>query len=152
MSVVDTLKALKGRELSEQEYFKSAILGWCIELVGRFDDFRLQPSVRLCVDEVCPQMQAYFLVADDIMDQSVTRRGQPCWYRVVSRASSYLGRDLLGLTATGPNAPQEGVGNIAINDAYMLESGIYYLLKNHFRSEPYYMFVMELFHEVSPAQ
>lgn len=30
------------------------------------------------------KLQAYFLVADDMMDQSITRRGQPCWYKVVS--------------------------------------------------------------------
>jgi len=29
------------------------------------------------------QMQAFFLVADDVMDYSVTRRGQPCWYKKV---------------------------------------------------------------------
>jgi farnesyl diphosphate synthase len=31
------------------------------------------------------QLQAYFLVADDMMDASITRRGQPCWYKAVSR-------------------------------------------------------------------
>lgn len=65
-----------------------------------------------------------FIVTDDIMDASFTRRGQPCWYKVA------------------------GVGNIAINDALMLECGLYFILKNHFRSEPYYVDVMELFHEV----
>ena len=41
-----------------------------------------------------------------MMDQSKTRRGQPCWYLV------------------------EGVNNIAINDSFMLEGAIYILLKN----------------------
>ncbi|WRT68274.1 uncharacterized protein IL334_005250 [Kwoniella shivajii] len=102
MSVVDTVEILKGRPLEDEEYTKAAILGWCVEL-----------------------LQAYFLVADDIMDQSVTRRGQPCWYKM-------------------PN-----VGNIAINDAFMLEAAIYHLLKKHFRSEKYYVDLIEIFLETT---
>ncbi|ORY35390.1 isoprenoid biosynthesis-related protein [Naematelia encephala] len=102
MSVVDTVEILKGEALTEDEYLKAAILGWCVEL-----------------------LQAYFLVADDMMDASLTRRGQPCWYKM-------------------PN-----VGNIAINDAFMLEAAIYHLLKKHFRSEKYYVDLLELFLETT---
>ncbi|KAI0363064.1 farnesyl-diphosphate synthase [Pilatotrama ljubarskyi] len=102
LSVVDSVEILKGRALSDDEYFKAALLGWCIEL-----------------------LQAFFLVSDDMMDQSVTRRGQPCWYRV------------------------DGVGYIAINDSFMLEGAIYYLLKKHFRTEPYYVHLLELFHDTT---
>ncbi|GAA6025496.1 hypothetical protein JCM10207_003381 [Rhodosporidiobolus poonsookiae] len=102
ISVVDTVEILKGSSLTDEEYRKAAILGWCIEL-----------------------LQAYFLVADDMMDASITRRGQPCWYRV------------------------DGVGNIAINDAFMLEAAIYYLLKKHFRQEKYYVDLLELFLETT---
>ena len=45
--------------------------------------------------------QVDFLVADDIMDSSITRRGQPCWCK------------------------NPKVGMIAINDAFMLEAAIY---------------------------
>ncbi|KAF5313865.1 hypothetical protein D9619_013090 [Psilocybe cf. subviscida] len=102
MSVVDTVEILKGRALTEDEYFKAAVLGWCVEL-----------------------LQAYFLVADDMMDASITRRGQPCWYRV------------------------EEVGMIAINDSFMLEAAIYRLLKVHFRAQPYYADLLDLFHETT---
>ncbi|KAI0730555.1 farnesyl-diphosphate synthase [Earliella scabrosa] len=102
LSVVDSLEIIKGRELSEDEYFKAALLGWCIEL-----------------------LQASFLVSDDMMDQCVTRRGQPCWYRV------------------------EGVGLTATNDAFMLEASIYFLLKKHFRTESYYVHLLDLFHETT---
>ena len=56
-SVLDTTSDLLGRPLTDEEYFKSAILGWCTEL-----------------------LQAALLVADDIMDSSETRRGSKCWY------------------------------------------------------------------------
>jgi geranylgeranyl pyrophosphate synthase len=84
---------------------------------------RNSPSLGHLVSPL-PQLQAYFLVADDMMDASITRRGQPCWYKV------------------------DGVANIAINDAFMLEGAIYFLLKKHFRPEPYYVDLLELFHDV----
>ncbi|KFH47647.1 Farnesyl pyrophosphate synthase-like protein [Hapsidospora chrysogenum ATCC 11550] len=102
MSVPDSVSLLLGRPLSEDEYFQAATLGWMTEL-----------------------LQAFFLVSDDIMDSSVTRRGQPCWYL------------------------QEGVGMVAINDAFLLESAIYTLLKKYFRSHPAYIDMVELFHEVT---
>ncbi|KAL0056950.1 Farnesyl pyrophosphate synthetase [Marasmius tenuissimus] len=104
LSVVETVEILKGRRpLSEEEYFKAAVLRWCVEL-----------------------LQAFFLVADDLMDSSITRRGQPCWYRVEK---------------------PEKVGNIAVNDCTMLEAAIYYLLKKHFRKDSYYVDLLELFQE-----
>lgn len=106
ISVVDTYALLKNYksldDFTSEEYSKVALLGWCIEL-----------------------LQAYFLVADDMMDQSITRRGQPCWYKV------------------------EGVNEIAINDSFMLEGLIYILLKKFFKKEPYYADLLDLFHEVT---
>lgn len=102
LSVVDTTQLLLGRDLTQDEYFHAATLGWMIEL-----------------------LQAFFLVSDDIMDSSKTRRGNPCWYLM----------------------PE--VGMIAINDAFMLESAIFVLLKKYFRSHPSYIDLVELFHEVS---
>ncbi|GFP55381.1 hypothetical protein ACSS6W_009306 [Trichoderma asperelloides] len=102
MSVPDSVSIILGRPLTEEEYFKAATLGWMTEL-----------------------LQAFFLVSDDIMDSSITRRGQPCWYR------------------------QDGVGMIAINDAFLLEAGIYIILKKYFRDHPRYIELVELFHESS---
>ncbi|KAL4972281.1 terpenoid synthase [Aspergillus desertorum] len=70
-------------------------------------------------------LQAMMLVLDDIMDALSTRRGRPCWYIVPD------------------------VGMIAVNDALMLESAIYLLLKKHFRDHPAYVDMLELFHEMS---
>ncbi|KAK2748541.1 Farnesyl pyrophosphate synthetase [Myotisia sp. PD_48] len=102
LSVPDTALALLEEPLTDEQFKHLSILGWMTEL-----------------------LQAFFLVSDDIMDSSVTRRGEPCWYL------------------------RPGVGMIAINDAFMLESSIFVLLKKHFRSHPAYLDLIELFHEVS---
>jgi len=66
-----------------------------------------------------------FLVADDIMDNSTTRRGKKCWYR------------------------NEHVGMIAVNDALMLDALIYRILKTYFGDTKYYTTLMDLYHEVT---
>ena len=38
---------------------------------------------------------------------------------------------------------------IAINDAFMLEAAIYRLIKVHFRDQPYYVDLFELFQETT---
>ena len=102
LSVPDSASLLLEKPLAPSEYHLTATLGWLTEL-----------------------LQAFFLVSDDIMDSSITRRGQPCWYK------------------------QPTVGMIAINDAFMLESSIYILLKKHFKSHPSYVDFLELFHTVT---
>lgn len=62
---------------------------------------------------------------DDVMDQSETRRGVPCWYK------------------------KDNVGLSAINDACLLENGIYSILRKYFSSHPSYIPVIELFHDIT---
>ncbi|KAL0985227.1 hypothetical protein UPYG_G00154330 [Umbra pygmaea] len=103
LSVIGSLRELvPPTKLTQDDVQRALIVGWCIEL-----------------------LQAFFLVADDIMDASLTRRGQPCWYK------------------------REGVGMDAINDAFLLEGAIYRLLRRHCRGQPYYLHLLELFTETS---
>ena len=44
---------------------------------------------------------------------------------------------------------QAGIGSIAINDFLLIEATIYKLLKKHVSHKPYYVDVLDLFHEVS---
>ncbi|XP_076897596.1 farnesyl pyrophosphate synthase 1 [Bidens hawaiensis] len=101
LSVIDSYRLLKGEELTDDEIFLASALGWCIEW-----------------------LQAYFLVLDDIMDESHTRRGQPCWFRLPK------------------------VGMIAANDGIILRNHIPRILKKHFRGKPYYVDLVDLFNEV----
>lgn len=107
LSVVDSAATLvvnraQSGTLSEEEKFQAASLGWCIEW-----------------------LQGYFLVMDDIMDKSVTRRGKPCWYKMPK------------------------VGLIAINDAILLNSHIFLILQRHFSAHPQYPRILQLFNEVT---
>eukprot|EP00775_Hariotina_reticulata_P012243 gene12243-12380_t len=103
MAVYDVLASIKGADaLTSDDIFKANAVGWCIEW-----------------------LQAFFLVADDIMDGSITRRGQPCWYKVPK------------------------VGMIACNDYILLECCIYRVLKFHFADSPAYGRLLDLFLETT---
>ncbi|KAK4885119.1 hypothetical protein RN001_001390 [Aquatica leii] len=102
LTTVATYKLIEDpSKLSDQNIRLAQILGWCVEM-----------------------LHGSFLINDDIMDASKTRRGATCWYLV------------------------DGVGMQAINDALLLENGVYALLKKHFSDHYCYVPTMELFHEV----
>ncbi|XP_071955179.1 farnesyl pyrophosphate synthase-like isoform X2 [Antedon mediterranea] len=88
-------------QLTDKNQQKAVLLGWCVEL-----------------------LQACFLVADDIMDQSTMRRGKPCWYKI------------------------NGVGLSGFNDAFLLYSSIHSILRSNFKDDPCYIYLVELFEKV----
>ncbi|ESO97346.1 hypothetical protein LOTGIDRAFT_214193 [Lottia gigantea] len=85
------------------------------------DDIRRARILGWCIEF----FQAFSLMVDDMLDSSITRRCKPCWYK------------------------RENVGLLAINDSYFLESAMYFLLKKHFRDQPYYVHLLELFHDIT---
>ncbi|KAJ2948526.1 hypothetical protein O0L34_g7777 [Tuta absoluta] len=86
--------------ITDESMRLARIMGWCVEM-----------------------LQAYFIVADDMMDGSTTRRGVPCWYRL----------------------PDVGLG--AINDAILINSSLFEVINKHFRNYPQYADFLDLFNE-----
>ncbi|KAJ1284919.1 hypothetical protein BS78_03G242500 [Paspalum vaginatum] len=93
---------------SEEEMFLVCILGWGIEW-----------------------LQAYFLVLDDIMDNSHTRRGKPCWYRLAKNLPTGL---LLCLLST--------IHRRFYPSLQLME------YKHYFFGKRYYVDLLDLFNEV----
>ncbi|XP_055528739.1 farnesyl pyrophosphate synthase [Wyeomyia smithii] len=91
----------KPEELTPENIRRAHYLGWCIEM-----------------------FQSMFLIFDDVMDGSQTRRGQPCWYKV------------------------EDVKMTAINDALMIDAAIFHVLKKQFGDQPYYTKLVEMFNDI----
>lgn len=122
LAVLEALRVIKG-DVSEEEAFLANAAGWCIEILQAFflvvssrcnlrESAVVFPSsghlVRVHNLLLEPALRAFVPLTpqeDDIMDGSITRRGQPCWYK------------------------QEKVGMIAVNDGIVLETLIYAILK-----------------------
>lgn len=102
-TVVSVHRTLMGssKALTPLDIARASVLGWAIEF-----------------------LQAFFLVADDVMDDSQTRRGQPCWYKLPK------------------------VKMVAINDSFLLESYVFTMIKSHFGHTEYYSDLVELFLDV----
>jgi farnesyl diphosphate synthase len=102
-SVEKTVNGSATLAIPEDIHEKANVLGWMVEW-----------------------LQAFLLVADDIMDESTTRRGQPCWYLI----------------------PKVGIN--AVNDSFLLQSNIFSLLKKYFGDSPsIHLKLVDAFNEVS---
>ncbi|CAM1332270.1 FDPS (predicted) [Pycnogonum litorale] len=103
LMVVKTFLLLsKPEDVNDDNKRLACYLGWCIEL-----------------------LQAFFLIADDIMDQSVMRRGKPCWYK------------------------KDDNGLIAFNDSVLGHCAIFRILKKYFKNTSYYVHLLEVFNETT---
>lgn len=100
LAVVMTHKTLSDYYNQKSDLRRARMVGWCLEL-----------------------LQTHFLVLDDIMDESVMRRGQKCWHL------------------------KKNVGMIAINDSFFMQRRITYILKKHFKECHYYKELDDLFDE-----
>lgn len=103
--VVETGVAImkhQGLEPSNTDLNRFAVLGWAVEY-----------------------LQACMLMADDMMDGSLTRRGNDCWYRLPD------------------------VGMLNTNDFLMVEMFVYKILKRHFGQERIYPWIIDLFLETT---
>ncbi len=87
-TVIDTIRAISSESNDDLLLKQAAILGWCIEL-----------------------MQGSFLVADDLMDHSLTRRGKACWYLTIKEKES------------------------SVNDSFYLYSCTFTLLNKYFPTD-----------------
>ena len=97
LAVVMTHKILSQHYHQEPDLRRARMIGWCIEM-----------------------LQTHFLILDDIMDESLTRRGQKCWHL------------------------KKNVGNIAINDSFFMQQSIFYILKKHFSNCDYFNHLVNL--------
>jgi len=102
IAVVESYCYLTNNSVTEENLKIAIALGWAVEL-----------------------LQAFFLVADDIMDDSHTRRTKPCWFRT------------------------NNLGVKAFNDSILLESVLYQLVSSYCKQQPYYLDILELLHDVT---
>ncbi|KAJ8980666.1 hypothetical protein NQ317_013278 [Molorchus minor] len=70
-------------------------------------------------------LQTHFLILDDVMDSSQTRRGVPCWYK------------------------NPDVGLQAINDGIITQNSIYVLLKKYISDLPCYIPILEVMQDIT---
>ncbi|KAJ8980674.1 hypothetical protein NQ317_013286 [Molorchus minor] len=119
----------KPDNLTRENIKRVNILGWCMEMLSKENAPRKLINI---VENHSPQsfdkeergllnkvMQSC-LIIDDIVDNSEFRRKAPSWYK------------------------QEGVGNLAIYDALILDGFSHVLLKKYFSSHPYYVQMVDL--------
>ncbi|XP_063929896.1 farnesyl pyrophosphate synthase-like [Zophobas morio] len=113
------------------------IMAWALELrdvkpplgveIWECGEENLELETRRFLNSIAAVLELHSasLIADDIIDEGVMRRGSFCWHR------------------------KENIGFKATNDALLLEQGTYILLRKYFKNHHCYLPSMLLFHDIT---
>ncbi|OXA63588.1 Farnesyl pyrophosphate synthase [Folsomia candida] len=114
--------------IQEEDAFKLVIDELMEEIVWHptHEDVDVATWLLKMVDYNVPRKDTFaasFYIPEDIIRGSVTRRGQLCWHLV------------------------DEVGKAAVNDAFLLQSVMYFILDLHFKGKACHKYLTKLFHK-----
>ncbi|CAI4230925.1 unnamed protein product [Auanema sp. JU1783] len=79
-AVLYRTKMLFNKTVMGGKYARSSL---CVKAYGALKPFSTEEELKKVAQVACTMemVQSSYLILDDIMDQSQTRRGEPCWYK-----------------------------------------------------------------------
>eukprot|EP00770_Monocercomonoides_exilis_P013377 MONOS_13324.1-p1 / transcript=MONOS_13324.1 / gene=MONOS_13324 / organism=Monocercomonoides_exilis_PA203 / gene_product=Farnesyl pyrophosphate synthase 2 / transcript_product=Farnesyl pyrophosphate synthase 2 / location=Mono_scaffold00809:499-1759(-) / protein_length=328 / sequence_SO=supercontig / SO=protein_coding / is_pseudo=false len=91
------------------KYFRASIIINTAQYICEANEQKFDAEQAAILGVCTEMMHASFLIADDVIDRSPTRRGKPTWYKLPD------------------------IGLSGINDAFMLENTVYVVLRHFFK-------------------
>ena len=129
LSLVDTYRHFAPVPSTEEDMRPAYIMSWCGDMVSAVPTVeygrRALYNDLMTLDADTIQMRNGMLMADDVLDESPTRRNFSAWHRVGDN-----------------NTP------VAMRDVIILSHGVHSIIETYFLNEPYFLDLFYTINEV----